>query len=284
MNYLAEILAFEQWLESHYLPISSQLLWYKLMYLSNKSGWSEWVVVDNLRLMAAVQMSREATFIKARDELIKAGLVEYRKGKKGSPNSYRMKSIIEINAFKNVVQREAKKENTFKSEVKSEVKSVVKSEVKSEVKSVVESVDIYKQKHKHKQNNIPSTSPLMHFEEFWTAYPNQQRRALTEKAYCDLVLSETVTEEALVKSAQNYAEYVQITGDKSYLPNNFLEKHVFEDFLPENYRKPDIVKTQYGICENHTLNVQTVQKNRIDELVKEQVNSVQNGTVPEVMY
>lgn len=235
MNYIAEILAFEQWLESHYLPISSQLLWYKLMYLSNKSGWSEWVVVDNLRLMAAVQMSREATFIKARDELIKAGLVEYRKGKKGSPNSYRMKSIIEINTFKNVVQKEVqsevKKGNTFKSEVKSVVESEVKSEVYPVVKSVVESVDIYKQKQKHKQNNIPLISPVAHFEDFWKAYPNQKRRALAEQAYCNLVLSGIITEEELVASARNYAKHIEETGDKMYLPNNFLEKYIFEDFL-----------------------------------------------------
>ena len=84
INYLAEINAFERWLESNYLPIPSQLLWYKMMNLFNRSGWSEWVVVDNLRLMAAMSMSREATLIKARDELIKAGRILYQKGRKGS--------------------------------------------------------------------------------------------------------------------------------------------------------------------------------------------------------
>ena len=54
----------------------------RLMGICNRAGWSEWVTVDNLRLMAAMQMGREATLIKARDELIKAGLIEYQKGKK----------------------------------------------------------------------------------------------------------------------------------------------------------------------------------------------------------
>ena len=125
MNYIAEINAFEQWLETHYLPISSQLLWYKIMSIANKAGWSEWVTVDNLRLMAAMQMSREATLIKTRDELIKAGLIEYQKGKKGTPNRYKI-IPFEKNTFKSVVE------------------TVVQSEV--------ESVDIYKQKHKQKQN------------------------------------------------------------------------------------------------------------------------------------
>lgn len=128
LNYILEINAFEQWTETHYLPIPSQLLWYRLMSICNKAGWSEWVTVGNQRLMATLQMSREASFIKARDELIKAGLIEYQKGKKGCPNKYRMVSF------------------TFKNEVQSVVKSVVQNVVKSEVQTEVESVAIYKLK------------------------------------------------------------------------------------------------------------------------------------------
>lgn len=132
VNYLAEIIAFERWLETNYLPISSQLLWYKMMNLFNRSGWSEWVIVDNLRLMATMSMGREATLIKARDELIKAGRILYQKGRKGSPNKYKMVYF------------------TCKNVVESEVFQVVENEVKSVVQSAVQSADIYK--HKQKQN------------------------------------------------------------------------------------------------------------------------------------
>lgn len=132
VNYLAEIIAFERWLETNYLPISSQLLWYKMMNLFNRSGWSEWVIVDNLRLMATMSMGREATLIKARDELIKAGRILYQKGRKGSPNKYKMVYF------------------TCKNVVESEVFPVVENEVKSVVESAVQSADIYK--HKQKQN------------------------------------------------------------------------------------------------------------------------------------
>lgn len=144
MDYIKEINAFERWCENNYLPISSQLLWYKIMQRFNRNGWREWVSVDNLTLMAAMQMSREATFIKARDELIKAGLMEYQKGKKGTPNRYRMISFFE--------------KNTFKSEVQSVVENVVQTVVESEVQSVVESVDI--NKHKTKNNKKSSTDVL----------------------------------------------------------------------------------------------------------------------------
>ena len=172
MNYIAEINAFERWLETNYLPISSQLLWYKLMSLCNRCSWPEWVTVDNLRLMAAMQMSREATFIKVRDELIKAGLIEYQKGKKGSPNKYK---IIPF---------------TFKSVVQTEVNTVVESEVKSEVNTVVENavqtVDINKHKTKteKKDTNVSKekndlTAIFTLYNTICVSYPTI--RAMSEK-------------------------------------------------------------------------------------------------------
>jgi hypothetical protein len=93
MSYIDLINAFERWLETNYLPISSQLLWYKLISLFNRCGWSEWVTVDNQRLMSIMQIKNEKTFIKCRDSLIEAGLFEYKKGKKGSPNQYKINTV-----------------------------------------------------------------------------------------------------------------------------------------------------------------------------------------------
>ena len=93
MTYIELINAFEKWLETNYLPSSAQLLWYKLIALFNKAGWSEWITVDNYRLMALLDIKREATFISNRDKLIEAKLFEYQKGKKGSPNKYKICTV-----------------------------------------------------------------------------------------------------------------------------------------------------------------------------------------------
>ena len=47
---------------------------------------------------------------------------------------------------------------------------------------------------KRKEKEIPRAN---RFEDFWSAYPNQQRRHLAEKAYCDLIISGTVKEDDL---------------------------------------------------------------------------------------
>lgn len=93
MSYIDLIKAFEKWLETNYLPSMAQLLWYKLVSLFNKAMWSEWIIVDNYRLMALLDIKREATFISYRDKLIEAGLFEYKKGKKGSPNRYKICTV-----------------------------------------------------------------------------------------------------------------------------------------------------------------------------------------------
>lgn len=98
IQYLSQINAFERWLESHYLPSSAQLLYYKLLSINNMAGWSEWIQVDNQRVMSRCLMTREATLIENRNKLIEAGLIEFQRGKKGSPNKYK------INPFKSEVQ------------------------------------------------------------------------------------------------------------------------------------------------------------------------------------
>ena len=94
MSYIDLINAFERWLETNYLPSAAQLLWYKLIHIFNRAGWCEWVTVDNQRLMCVMQMESEKTLIRCRDKLIDAGLFEYKKGKKGSPNQYKINTVI----------------------------------------------------------------------------------------------------------------------------------------------------------------------------------------------
>ena len=137
MNYIAEINGFERWLETHSLPTLSQLLWYKLVYLSSRAGWPEWMQVDNRRLMVSLQIAREASLTESRDRLVNAGLVEYQKGKKGIPGRYRLISLCGRNTT----------EYTYNLKVQPEVYSVVQPEVYS----VVQSGDIINNKNKQKQ-------------------------------------------------------------------------------------------------------------------------------------
>ncbi|SFP71141.1 hypothetical protein SAMN04487888_1213 [Eubacterium callanderi] len=180
MNYIAELNAFDRWLETNYLPALSELLWRKMVALFNRCGWAEWISVDNQRLMGLIQVKREATFIDYRNKLVEAGLIEYQKGKKGSPNRYKLISLSE-----------GKNNNTFTSEVQTEVNTEAQSVVNPVVNTVVKTVDINKlnQTKRNKIKDMPGTKrsepvamlPLKDgteyeisaesFEEFVSAYP-----------------------------------------------------------------------------------------------------------------
>ena len=88
-----------------------------------------------------------------------------------------------------------------------------------------------------------SACALSRFEDFWKAYPREGNRQATEVNYCRIFLNDcNLSEDSLVKAAENYAEYVKIlnrTGDFITKPENFLKNNYFVDFLPGQYKKPD---------------------------------------------
>lgn len=189
------------------------------------------MTVDNLRLMAATQVNREATLIKARDDLIKAGLVEYQKGKKGSPNRYRMVSVAGKFTFKNVA------------------KNVDKSEMKNAVESVAKRADI--DKHKQREIYNPPKSLVEDFEGFWKAYPKHGNdRPAAERAYCKVLREDChIREQDLVAAAANYAEAMKVLGrEKNYIRSaaSFLTDNFFAAYLPGQYVRPERERTAAG--------------------------------------
>ncbi len=90
------------------------------------------------------------------------------------------------------------------------------------------------------KSKVKEIKAFERFERFWSCYPLDKNRAAAEKAYCDVILSGIYSEDDLLLSARNYAEYCKITGtDKIYHACNFLEKAAFEDYLPGKYKKPN---------------------------------------------
>lgn len=94
MQYITLLNDFNRWLETNPLDPMAQLLMFKFLDLFNRSGWQEWVSVDNLTLMSKIKVKREASLIAYRDKLLEAGLLAYHKGKKGSPNRYKLTMAV----------------------------------------------------------------------------------------------------------------------------------------------------------------------------------------------
>ncbi len=101
------------------------------------------------------------------------------------------------------------------------------------------------------------------FDFFWCYYPLDKNRYLAEQAYISVISDGIYTEDDLVESAKNYAEYCKITKtDKIYHADNFLKKCVFEDYLPGKYKKPahQMTKNNFSNFEQQDYDIEQLEK------------------------
>ena len=77
MNYLTEILAFNDSLLSNPLSAGQINLWYALMYINNKCSWAEWFTAPNRTLELLTGLSRQG-IIKNRNVLKQLHFIDFR--------------------------------------------------------------------------------------------------------------------------------------------------------------------------------------------------------------
>lgn len=136
MNYIGLLNAYEQWSGQNSLTVTAELLWYKLVGVWNRTMWKESFRIDNQRLMGLLRTNSEHTLIKARNMLIKAGLLEYEPGKRGLPGRYRM--LTEELAVKEKCKRtidEQKPEDISADEIKVQKKGREETPYKTSVQN-----------------------------------------------------------------------------------------------------------------------------------------------------
>ncbi|MEK4052674.1 DnaD domain protein [Paenibacillus sp. FSL F4-0087] len=107
MNYIAEMTAFTDWLETNPLEPSAQTLWFHLLVIANKSGCPEWFTVANLTLMAKTGVS-EKSLIKHRNALIQKGRLIYKNQGKQQAGKYQLVHLTVKNTVKGAVNEGVK--------------------------------------------------------------------------------------------------------------------------------------------------------------------------------
>ncbi len=84
------------------------------------------------------------------------------------------------------------------------------------------------------------------FDEFWKVYPRKKDMLNAQGEYTYLLkTTPSLSEEDLLAAAQNYAEYCQIQNAKERyikIPANWLRESSWIDYLPKNYKKPEVIK------------------------------------------
>lgn len=140
MNYIKELNAFYDWLELNELSPSAINLWYALMHINNKAGWTETFTVAESVLCVKTGLT-DRTLRKVRNELKQKGRIDFI-SRKGKAPIYK---IIPFNSS------EQSTENNSEHNKRSEINSAVRSEVSSGVSSAPSS-EVSSALIKHKQN------------------------------------------------------------------------------------------------------------------------------------
>jgi hypothetical protein len=97
MNYLREINAFYDWLETNPLSTSGIALWYALMHINNKAGWAkEFAVAVSVLCIKTGLSSR--TVYDARNELKTKGRLDWRSRKGNQSAIYELFRLCAIDA------------------------------------------------------------------------------------------------------------------------------------------------------------------------------------------
>lgn len=228
MNYMAEIKAFYDRLELNPLPSPAIALWHALMAIANKTGWQQEFTVAVSVLVLKSGLNAQA-IKRARNRLEQDGYITWKSRGGNQSAVYHLNSLVVQNEYKNVPQFVPQ----------NEPQSVPQTVPQCEPQSVPIN--------KHKQNNISvSVNACERFEEFWAVYPKQANRLMAEQAYAQLLLS-GIAESALIVAAGNYAATCNALNTKAqYIKQaaNWLNKSVWVDFTPENYKKPEEKKPQ----------------------------------------
>ncbi len=137
MTYLDLLNSFHQWQKGNYLPGNARLLYYGLLAIFNEARWPEQVQIDNFRLMSMLDTRTERVAIAARDSLVAAGLIEYSRGKKRSPNTYRLKYTPQ-----KVSENDSESSSVFDSESDSVSSSVSVPKAVSHIKKKTKDISL----------------------------------------------------------------------------------------------------------------------------------------------
>ena len=105
MNYLMEIKAFYDRLETNPLPSPAIALWHALMYIANKTGWQQEFGVA-LSVLVLRSGLNETAVKRARNKLVQEGYITWRSRSGNQSAIYSINSLVVQNHTKNEPQSE----------------------------------------------------------------------------------------------------------------------------------------------------------------------------------
>jgi len=195
MNYIRQLNAFYDWLETNPLNHQCIVLWHALMHTNSKAGWQKEFTVAVITLELKTGLNRRA-IERARNKLEQLGLIRWRKRSGSQSAVYEMipltEKFVRQNDGDSVAQTDA--QNVVRqNEVDFVAQSDVQRDVQSDAQTVVQSVAINKLN--ETEIDLFNTPPINN--------PPLKAKGEKKRKYADFV---SMTEEEYQKLVDEYGE------------------------------------------------------------------------------
>lgn len=197
MNYLKQSVAFFELQLTTQVSANAQAVYYTLFNINNKCRWKEKFTTANTMLTAYTGLNERA-IMRARDELIELGLIEYESGKGYACGTYSLKKLYEEDE-----EEDEKMQNDCQTTDKIEAKTTEICQSKCS-KSVGKTATLNKQ-NKTKENETNKTKQNERVKETKNAYGEHARVLLSESEYA-LLGEKFANRDELIKFLDEYIE------------------------------------------------------------------------------
>lgn len=139
MNYLKEINALYDWIEFNPLTPSAIILWYALMHINNKTGWTETFTVPLSILEAKTGLKRDALY-RARNKLKQEGRIDWQE------RAGRQATVYKIIPFESQITTQTA------------IQTATQTATQTAIQTVTQTANINKQNKNKTKKEYPPTS------------------------------------------------------------------------------------------------------------------------------
>lgn len=223
MNYLSELLAFDNWLETNELSSSAIALWFAIMQTANKAGWKNPLTIPISTLEVKSGMERSSVY-RARNRLKQAGLIDFRERGGKRCSEYIIKSLV---------CQYATQSGTL-----SDTLPATQADTQSGTQA-----DTIPKQDKTRQSSMPPYSPPKwgeRFEVFWKAYPRKTGKDAARKAFARRNPSQELLDKMLaaIEQQKQSAQWQKNNGQFIPLPTTWLNQGRWDDEVQITHSEP----------------------------------------------
>lgn len=237
MNYIREINAFYDWLETNSMSTSAIALWFALMHMCNKTGWAREFAVAISTLSVKTGLSPRAV-TNARNELQQKGRIQWRSRKGSQSAVYRIVPLSEqlqaphsgncLPAMYSDITSDNASDNRADNRADNHTDNASALYKLNKTETKLDSTSAPRKPFK-------SLTQEQRFDEFWAKYPKKRSKGQAERAWVKIAPDDALFAQIIegLERAKRSRDWIKEGGRYIPYPATWLNAKGWEDDYEE---------------------------------------------------